>query len=401
MKHRAVVITLICASILVWHPAVHAQMPDARQMSGVPLPVADLAPGTVTVRVVRGAITNVISGQLVELTGGPSTLSAKTNDAGRAEFTGLVPGTKVRATTTVNGERLESQEFTVPATGGTRVALVATDPDMQKRAEQDRRQAESAAQSGTVALSERSRFVFEMGDEALNSFALLEIVNAAKTPVKTAQPIVFDLPPAAVGAGLLDGSTPQASVLGKRVIVNGPFAPGTTTVQFGYSLPISGGSMTVEQVLPVAIGQVSVMAQKVGDMQLQSPQIAEHRDMPLQGETFIVGKGPALAAGQTIAFTLTGLPHQPVWPRNVALALAAGILVAGVWATCRRSPASQAEDERRKRLDARRDRLFAELTAIEEQHREQTIDPERYAARRRELVGALERVYAQLNDEAA
>jgi hypothetical protein len=77
-------------------------------MSGVPLPVADLPPGTVTVRVVRGAMTNVIPGQLVELTGGPSTLSAKTNDAGRAEFSGLQPGTRVRASTTVNGERLES-----------------------------------------------------------------------------------------------------------------------------------------------------------------------------------------------------------------------------------------------------------------------------------------------------
>jgi hypothetical protein len=61
----------------------------------------------------------------------------------------------------------------------------------------------------------------------------------------------------------------------------------------------------------------------------------------------------------------------------------------------------QAVDERRKRLDTRRDRLFAELTTLEQQHREQAIDPERYAARRRELVKALERVYAQLDDEAA
>jgi hypothetical protein len=400
MRMRAIAAAL-CGGLLFLMASVHAQMPDPRQMSGIPLPVSDLPAGTVTVRVVRGAMTNVIRDQQVELTGGPSPLSAKTNESGRAEFTGLQPGTRIKAATTVNGERIESQEFTVPPTGGIRVALVATDPQMQQQAERDRQQAERAAQPGTVGLSDRSRFVFEMGDEALNSFGIFEIVNAADVPVKTAQPVVFELPNAAVGAGLLDGSTKQASVTGKRVIVNGPFAPGNTVVQFGYSLPISGGSMTIEQMMPLPLGQVSVLVQKVGDMQLQSPEVAEHRDMPLQGETFIVGKGPAVPAGRVIRFAFTGLPHRPVWPRNLALALAAAILAAGVWGSRRRGPANQAEQDRRKRLDAKRDRLFAELTSIEEQHRDKTIDPERYAARRRELLASLERVYAQLDEEAA
>jgi hypothetical protein len=401
MKSRAISIALLVTCFLSAPSITRAQMPDPRQMSGVPLPVSDLAPGTVTVRVVRGTMTNAIPGQLVELTGGASPMSAKTNDAGRAEFSGLQPGTRVKASTTVNGERLESQEFAVPPTGGIRVALVAADPQMQQQAERDRQQAESAAQEGTVVLSDRSRFVFEMGDEALNSFALLEITNAAKVPVKTANPVVFDLPASAVGAGLLEGSTKQASVTGKRVLVTGPFPPGSTVVEYGYSLPISGGSMTVEQVMPLQLGQVSVLVQKVGDMQLQSPQVAEHRDMPLQGETFIVGKGPAVPAGQVLRFSLSGLPHAPVWPRNVALALAGIILAAGAWGSRRRLPAREANQDRRKRLDAKRDRLFAELTSIEQQHRENTIDPERYAARRRELLASLERVYAQLDDEAA
>jgi hypothetical protein len=401
MKMRAISAGLLLACVMALPSSLQAQMPDPRQMSGIPLPVADLPAGTVTVRVVRGAMTNVIAGQVVELTGGASPLSAKTNDAGRAEFSGLQPGARVKAATTVNGERIESQEFAVPAAGGIRLALVATDPQMQQQADRQRQQSESAAQIGTVVLSDRSRFVFEIGDEALNSFAILEIVNAANVPVKTAQPIVFDLPASAAGVGLLEGSTPQASVSGKRVIVNGPFAPGSTVLEFGYSLPISGGSLTVEQPLPLALGQVSVMAQKVGDLQLQSPQIADHRDMPVQGQTFIVAKGPAVAAGQVLRFTFTGLPHRALWPRNVALGLAGAILAAGVWGSRRRTPADQAGQERRKRLDAKRDRLFAELTSIEEQHRDNTIDPERYAARRRELLASLERVYAQIDDQAA
>ena len=297
-------------------PSASAQMPDPKQMSGVPLPVGDLATGTVTVRVVRGTMTNVITGQRVEIIG-PSPMSAKTNDAGRAEFTGLQPGTRVRAATTVDGEYLESQEFAIPSNGGVRIALVATDAAAQKQAGSAPPPGQGPAQIGTVVLGQQSRFVFEMGDEALNAFAVLEIVNAAGAPVQTAQPVIFQLPSAARGAGLLEGSTPQASILDKRIIVRGPFAPGTTSLQFGYSVPISGASLTLEQSLPLPLGQVSVMAQKVGDMQMESPQVAEHRDMPLGGETFIVGKGPAIPAGQVDLLHLhrsaasTGVAAQP------------------------------------------------------------------------------------------
>jgi len=397
----ATAIVLASASTIRAQGTPGPQMPDARQMSGVPLPVGDLPPGTVTVRVVRGSMANVIQDQPVALTGGPSSRSEKTNQSGRAEFTGLAPGTRVRASTTVNGERLESQEFAVPATGGIRVALVATDPEMQKRAEDDRRVAQAPAQTGTVVLGERSRFVFEMGDEMLNVFALLEIVNSAQVPVRTPQPLVFELPAAARSAGLLEGSSRQAAIADKRVTITGPFAPGSTLVQFGYSIPIGGASLTVQQRLPVALNQVSVLAQKVGDMALYSPQIADHRDMPLQGETFIVAKGPALAAGQTISFTFTGLPHQPVWPRNLALALAVAILAAGAWGSTRIGKPAAADRERRRRLGAKRERLFAELTSLEDQHREGAIDPERYASRRHDLMAALERVYAEMDDEAA
>jgi len=391
---------VVLAAFVSAPPLGWAQMPDPKQMSGVPLPVGDLPPGTVTVRVVRGTMTNVITGQLVEIIG-PSPTRAKTNDSGRAEFTGLQPGTRVRAATTVDGEYLESQEFTIPPNGGVRIALVATDAAAQKPSGSAAPSSQAPVQIGTVALGQQSRFIFEMGDEALNCFAVLEIVNGTSGPIQTAQPVVFELPADARGVGLLEGSTPQASIVDKRVVVRGPFSPGSTPLQFGYSMPISGASLTLEQALPLPLGQVSVMAQKIGDLQLESPQIAEHRDMPLSGETFIVGKGPAVPAGHVISFRFSGLPHAAVWPRNLALALAVAILGAGVWGSMRRGPSNQSDESRRKRLDARRERLFAELLSIDEQHREHTIDPERYAARRRELLAALERVYAQLDDEAA
>jgi hypothetical protein len=377
------------------------QMPDPRQMSGRPLPVGDLPVGTVTVRVVRGSMTNVIPNQPVELTGGPSVLTSKTNEQGRAEFPGLQPGTTVQVATTVDGERLESQPFTVPSSGGIRVALVKIDDAGGQQGDSNRQAAQAPAQSGTVTLGDQSRFVVEMGEEALSVFNILEVVNTASAPVQPARPLVFELPANAQGAGALEGSGAPTTVAGTRVTVTGPFAPGSTLVQFGYSLPITGATESLDQKLPVALSQFSLMAQKVGAMEVQSPQIAEHRDMPVQGQTFIVAKGPGIPAGGTVSLTFTGLPHQPVWPRNVALALAIVILLGGVWFSLRGHQRTAEEIDRRRRLETKRDRLFTELASVEEQHRAHTIDAEQYGARRRELVAALERLYAALDEEAA
>jgi hypothetical protein len=135
-------------------------------------------------------------------------------------------------------------------------------------------------------------------------------------------------------------------------------------------------------------------------MRLSSPQMTEQRDMTAEGNTYIVGQGPAVPAGSPISFQFSGLPHEPRWPRFTALALAVLILGAGAWAAWRPTRGS-AKDGAMSRLEARRTQLFAELTTIEQQHRDGQIDAARYARRRAELVSALERIYAELDRQAA
>ncbi len=119
----AALAVLLCVAILAPREGTQAQqMPDPKTIAGIPLPVADVAPGTVVVRVIRGTLANNIPDQQVELTGAGAPRTVKTDATGRAEFAGLTPGTRVTATTTVQGERLQSQEFPVPASGGTEAA---------------------------------------------------------------------------------------------------------------------------------------------------------------------------------------------------------------------------------------------------------------------------------------
>lgn len=364
---------------------------DPKAVAGIPLPVADVAAGTVVVRVIKGSLSNNLSGQQVELLGAGAPRTMTTDAGGRAEFTGVPPGARVTAVTTVGGERLQSQEFAVPASGGTRLLLVASDPGGAAVPPQ-------AAQPGSVVLGDQSRFVIEFGDGSLSVFNILQIVNASAGPVMPPQPIVFELPAAATQTTILKDSSRQATAAGTRVTVAGPFAPGVTNVQFAYSMPYSTGRLTIEQSMPVPLGRVIVLSQKMGDMRLASSQLSEQREMPAEGQMYIVGQGPSLRAGERVSLTFSGLPHEPLWPRYAAIGIAVAILAGGWWASRRgKGPLTSAQE----RLEKRRGQLFNELASLEEQHRAGRLDPQGYAARRAELVTALERVYAEIDRQAA
>jgi hypothetical protein len=159
--------------------------------------------------------------------------------------------------------------------------------------------------------------------------------------------------------------------------------------------------MTIEQPLPVALRHVAVVAQKAGDMQLSSPQIRDQQDMPANGKLYIAGRGPAVDANQTLTLNFTGLPHHSTWPRDVALGLAFLILAGGAWSTFRGGNKRPGVEDRRRSLETRRDSLFDELTALETGQQQGQGDPEQCAERRRELVAALEQVYAALDEDVA
>jgi len=93
--------------------------------AGMPLSDGALSPGSMTVRVVKGAFDGDLSGISVEVeVAGQKTLRAQTAAQGRAEFAHLPIGGNVRASAIVNGERLQSEVFAMPAESGVRLLLV-------------------------------------------------------------------------------------------------------------------------------------------------------------------------------------------------------------------------------------------------------------------------------------
>jgi hypothetical protein len=390
----------VCAALAAFlSSGVFAQdMPDPSLIHGRAIPAPELANGTVTVRVVREAIGNNAPGQQVTVTIGGTTRSATTDAQGRAEFTNLpAGGANAIAEATVDGEKLVSQPFAVPTSGGLRVILVAGIAKAAERKEQE--DAAAAAEpptKGIVVFGGNSRVLMQFNNDALDVYYILEIVNSARTRVDVGEPMVIELPAGANGATALEGSSKSATVSGDRITITGPLPSGTTMVQAAFRLPHDDANLTLTQKWPAAFQQMIVGVQKVGNLQVASPQLTETNEVRTEsGDLFVLGNGPALPAGGTLTLNVSGLPHHSKTPRRVALALAGGLLAFGGWLAF---SGPSRRDESRQALIARRDTLLGQLAQIESKRRSGSVDAEAQAKRRARILGELEQIYGELDE---
>jgi len=391
----------VLVATVVLSTGVSAQdMPDPSLIHGRAIPAAELPDGTVTVRVVREAIGNNVPGQQVEVAVGDVATTATTDELGRAEFTALPRGGRAVAETTVEGERLTSEPFTVPSSGGLRVILVAGLERAAARSASEAAAAEAEPPvQGIVVFGSESRVLayYNKDSEAFDVYYVLDIVNSARRRVDVGAPLVIALPDGATGATALEGSSPVASVEGDRIVMTGPFPSGTSAVQVAFRLPTNQPTLTVTQSWPAAMSQVIVAFEKpVDGMRMSSTQISQTVERTDQeGRVFLFGSGPGLQPGGTVSVTLTGLPAHGRTARYVALALAAGVIGFGVWLSISGRATRVVE---RQKLVARRDTLLGQLAKLESNKRAGSVDPGTYARRRGRLLGELEAIYAELDE---
>jgi hypothetical protein len=352
--------------------------------------VDDLPDGTISVRLVRSQPAGNIADQPVDLQAGADVRTVKTNAAGRAEFTGIAAGSRLKVVAVVDGERLESQEFAAPAAGGVRLLLVASAGDGGKAPDAP------AVAPGTVTLGGNTRVIIDLGEDGLQVYYLLDLVNGGREAVNPAAPIVLELPDGARGASLLEGSSGQAEVTGGRVTLRGPFEPGRLAVNVGYLIPYSGPTLSLRQFLPVRFDSPTVMMNKVGDVNLVSPQLSGRQEGRFDGRAYIVAIGPPIVAGSALTLELSGLPHGSRVPVIVTFALSGLVLAGGAWAAFG-AGGGRGRSARRRDLTERREQAFGDLVRVEEQWRGGAIDAPRYGARRAALVAQLEQIDRELD----
>lgn len=396
---------MVCVILFALAAATPAQpqMPDVRQMSGIPMPSGDVPPGTIVVRVIRGDVSHNVPKQAVELTVGGKVLVSTTDESGRATFANLAVGSDAHAVAIVDGERVESSHIELPPTTGIRVMLVAgAGPNADAGAVSapgigvPAPATAGPAVEGDVTFGGQSRIQIEFADDAMEVFYLLDVVNRAATPAEPKRELAIDLPAGADTPTILEGSSPLATLRDGRVILSGPFPPGTTSVQLAFGFAGGPSERVLTQSFPAVWEQVQVVVSRVGAVQLASDQLTVTDGMPGNGQTMVVGNGPALLAGRPLTMVLSGLPHRHRTGRWVALGLGCFVLLAGAWSAYHGGVPS-AHDARLAQLDTRRLKLLGDLAKVEQQHRSGRGDHTRYGARRRELLVQLERVYGELD----
>jgi hypothetical protein len=396
----ASLVRVILSTALCGLAATLSAQPNPLQMSGIPRPDPNLADEAITVRVIRGSFANNVTGHPVELRAGDDVSTTMTDGEGRATFTSPSPGVQVTVATTLDGARLVSQPFAAPGLGGVAVLLVgaAGDGDVGDAAADALPRV--PARPGRVAFAQDSRILIELGEENVEVYYLLDVLNVEDSPVEPDTPFEFFLPAGAQGATILPGSSPRTLIDGPRVWESGGFAPGVTPVRVAYILPYSGGTLAFSQSFPADFAQLLVFTEKWGTIDVASTLIDRRGEMGADetgGAPMLWGAGGSVPAGRLVTLEMTGLPHHNAWPRIIALSLAGLIVAVSVWTSKGiggHDPASRGGDT----LQGRREHLFTELVKVERQQRLGKIGKTRYGTRRAELTEQLQSVLRDLDE---
>jgi hypothetical protein len=164
--------------------------------------------------------------------------------------------------------------------------------------------------------------------------------------------------------------------------------------QVGFSLPQAGESIAIRQRWPAALTQVFVGVEKVGAIQMSSPQLTDTREMTTEGgAVFIMGTGGRINADEELVINLSGIPAHSHTLRNAALGLAAIIFGVGAWFAFSPSKAHAAQDEK---LRARREKLINDVVALERKRRQKPLSASEESKLQR-ATSELERVIAELD----
>jgi hypothetical protein len=313
--------------------------------------------------------------------------------AGKVRFEKLTVGEAAgyAAVTEHEGLRLGTQPFRMPTDTGLRGTIVAL-----------RRTSDTSA----LRIDPRSKVVIYLREDAIAVMVALIVRNTSQEIFDGGEEgLIVPLPSGAVGAQELEGGDSLDIAPGQAVRLKHPIPPDSAAnfasqIRFGYVLPADGEpTIEVKQVFPIAMPEPFILMPAKDNLELSGPGVTRLKDeTDSHGDKVLAYTAPPVAASGTMTLQVSGIPARSRGGRNVAAALSLLLLLgAAVFAGPRGGDKAASE---RESLAQRREKLFQELVALEQQRQ---ADPAakaasngRLADRRKELVTTLETIYRDL-----
>lgn len=377
--------------------------------TGTATPAPELAAKTLEVRAFDEN-NRPLANQLVQLgaaaqgsEGKLQILKATTNAEGLARFAGLATGATVGYAAVIDhgGMRLGTPPFSMPDEGGVRAEIRAL---------------QRTADPSVIAFGSGGRIILQMHDEILQVLEMLPIENHSdKLFDPGAGAIEIPLPKGFVNAEASGESERKLEVRkGYGIAVHGAIPPRTTTnneITFAFTVPYHGSRHDFLQPLPNGLGATTLIMEQIGDLAAEGPGVGARQSREVSGRKYWVMPVAALAAGQNLAFTVSGLPSSDDTGRIIAAVLALLLLAAAIYFGRRPEEARQVATQAREKLLQRREALFEQLVGVERERRTQNgAGPGRGQGReevggdvggdvrdrRNQIVAKLETVYRDL-----
>jgi hypothetical protein len=368
--------------------------------TGRATPASDLPKGTLEIEV-RSAAGQPMANQQVRLgqihltpTGadrGVKEQRAVTDARGMVRFTDLATGQDngFVAVTEHQGLRLSVEPFRMPEDSGMRGQILAL---------------RRTSDPSVLRLDPRSKVIVDLREEALAVMIGLFFRNTSQEIFDPGpQGLIIPMPEAAVNAQEIEGGEPLEILPGKGIRIRSIIPPDSaasfvSTARYGYILP-TGGDRTLElkQVMPIALPDPFILVPEKTGLGLEGPGLRPGQDdVDGTGDKVKVFTTDPIAAGGTLALTVTNIPARARTGRVVASVLCA-LLIAGALAGVRRrrGPKTATDGTGREELIARRETLFGELVELDRE-RKTGGESVRSTDRRKQLVTELETVYRNL-----
>jgi hypothetical protein len=320
-------------------------------------------------------------------------LRATSNEAGLARFEGLDTSEKTGYAALIEqqGMRLSTEPFRMEPAQGMRgeIRAIGRTTDVS-----------------VLRFDNRARLIFEVGEDSVQMMEELIFKNVSEQAFEPGpEGLLIPLPVGFEGAKEIEGSVPLDVRDGQGAAVRSPISPNrgamfATPVRVGFVLP-AGGSPNVDlrQKMPFGLEGALLLVPANTNLTLEGSGLRERpAQADAQGNTVKLFDLDPIPPGGTLALTIKGLPALDRKGRNFAGVLCLLLIVGAVIFSPRSSKVTRAVASAAQ-LTERREKLFSELVALEQQRRQAKSDGKRDSSveeRRLELVAKLENVYREL-----